>query len=751
MKKTKRLAVLAMAAVMTASALTASASAYYTTIDPWVNGGQWSWGSDWSWWPSSGGGSSSGSSGATDSASLNRIPRRLYMTCYKSNPAARTAVAQSRIDEAAKLVNQVKTLPNAAFDGVTLSFNDTIYDHLAKVDDENGTTILTFNSQSNLESAMKKILAEEQTLINDAFKPYVAYINGLLNGDYVKYVSTDTEEQKTTKTANKALLEKAKSLLSYTYDKSDLFDADSVTNSRDYLTIYLTTASSSGSVTTSISNKSDLDGFPRIIVDGNTIDWDNIEHVDVTSKSNNSWWFALKDGNTSNRTHYKALTNDYYWLKGMVVPNITPVIAFGADFRDWQPYEATITSSSNSYGDDNSRYDYTSDDYIYYNSRYHYASEFVYIVTNGSSVCYYPNLDYANAACSTGDSYIVKAVASTHSEAAPYFCFVNGKYYTSINASAYPAYTAKMAIPDTTSNPDTSSLYGQTSYYYLHENNVYNYDGKLMGAASSRGYDKTKGSIWFCVNDGKFYTGPQTGKTGFFVSSTSSSDNSGSATVSPTDPYYEYWHAKLTELEAEITKKLAELDDINKRIDDAKKNEKNTKTDSSKDTTVKNDDAASDSAVSITQRYKNASSAILYVTAAELADIRANYTTVTIKAKNNTLWTIHASDIKTPKLTNLRVIYKTNNIPDSLRKRLLSKKDVVATTQITIGENIAWSWSGSVRLKYTTKYANYYATLYRYDSKTGSLVLVDESTMDKKGYLTFNNISHGGDYIITFG
>ena len=35
MKKTKRLAVLAMAAVMTASALTASASAYYTTIDPW--------------------------------------------------------------------------------------------------------------------------------------------------------------------------------------------------------------------------------------------------------------------------------------------------------------------------------------------------------------------------------------------------------------------------------------------------------------------------------------------------------------------------------------------------------------------------------------------------------------------------------------------------------------------------------------------------------------------------------------------
>ena len=56
-----------------------------------------------------------------------------------------------------------------------------------------------------------------------------------------------------------------------------------------------------------------------------------------------------------------------------------------------------------------------------------------------------------------------------------------------------------------------------------------------------------------------------------------------------------------------------------------------------------------------------------------------------------------------------------------------------------------------MRLKYTTKYANYYATLYRYDSKTGSLVLVDESTMDKKGYLTFNNISHGGDYIITFG
>lgn len=729
-RRTKSLAAIMAGTIFASSVLGSTASADFSI---WWGDGSWS-SSDYIW------GSDSSNTDTTD-VTLNCIPRTIYMTSYTSNANTRIDVAQSILSEASVLLNRIE-FPDPSLENVvekpsfvhtSLVIESSEYDNLAKVTAEDGSVILTFNSKTNLDNAIKKITAEEQTLLDNALKPFITYIDNVLaEGSFTKVTNANTDEQKATKIANEAWLKKAKATLSHTYDKSELFSAggdDSVL----YQTLYLTSASSNGVMNTSISNKNDLNGFPRIVVDGNVIEWSDIEHVDVTSKNNNSWWFALKDGSTLGRAHYNAITREYCWLKGMMVPNFTPVIAFGADYRDWQPYETVTTSSSSNGNSGSTSGNSNTGIIIYYNSRYYYASEFVYAVTDGTNTIYYPNPDYADAACAYGDYYIARTISSTHSAEKPYFCFINGKYYSSLSASPYPDQTALMSIPDTSSAITKD-------YFYVHDGVIYDYSGNNLGKVSERGY--TTNNTWFSINTGRFYPTPMENMTGFYVSASDVND------VAQTDPYYEYWHAKLLELEKEIDQKLAELAEIEKRLEEAKKEEeKNNQVNNNTSST----EAPVDDTVGITARYKTSSNSILYVTGTELADIRANYESVTLKCKGGIIWTIESKNIKTPKITNLRVIYRTKNIPDSIRKAMLARKDIVAISQLTIGENVAWGLKASVRLRYAKKYANYNVSLYRYDTKSGSLIHVDDATIGKTGYVTFENINHGGDYLVTFG
>lgn len=741
MGKVKRIAALALAAIIASSSIGVTASA----ADIWYNDGEWNIFDDW-WTVNTPSNPSS-----TDQTSLNSIPRKLYVTNYTSGADKRTERAKNCITKAESYLNQVvdptqirtevdygfitygdNDENRLSFDSITLKFGTTNYDDLAKADAEDGSVILTFNSQKNIDSAIKKIVAEEQTLLDSALKPYVTYINTLIkDGSYTKISTEDSTSAKAIKTANEGYMKKALAALTYSYDEYELFNSETDDDSL-YQTIHLTFSSTGSTKSAKISNEDDLYDFPRFVIDGNTIEWSDIEYVDITTKANNSWWFALKDGSTLGRAHYNAITRDYYWLKGMMVPNYTPVIAFGADYRDWQPYETVSTSSSGNddWNDDDDNNNNNGNIKIYYNTRYHYTSEFVYAVTNGTKTIYYPNQDYADAACALGNYRINGTTASKHSKTNLYFCFVNGQYYTSASASPYPNQTALMQMSDESSSNTIKE------YYYIHEGNVYDYNGKKLGTIADRGFSSSK--TWFNINTGTFYASPVANAVGFYVS-TSNTDN-----VSPFDPYFEYWTAKLEELKKEIEEKLKELEDIEKRIEDAKKQEENNKSTSKTDNTTDNANTG------ISSYYKTSKSSILYITGAELADIRENYEVAYLKS-SNALWTIRGKDVKTAKAANLRILFKTNNIPDNIRLKMAKRDDVAATSKLTIGENVKWRFTASVRIKYKSKYANYRASLYRYDSKTGSLIFVDDATVNSKGYVTFDNINHGGDYLVTFG
>ena len=111
------------------------------------------------------------------------------MTDYTSGVTARQAKTQMAVTAASSLLANVDattlSLPSPSFSTLSISLAPTKYDHLISANAENGATVLTFNSESALKSAMAKIKAEEQSIINSALLPYQNYINTLItNGAY---------------------------------------------------------------------------------------------------------------------------------------------------------------------------------------------------------------------------------------------------------------------------------------------------------------------------------------------------------------------------------------------------------------------------------------------------------------------------------------------------------------------------------------------------------------------------------------
>lgn len=710
MKMTKLIAAATTAAILASSAFSVTSSAF----DPYFRGEMFDYTMNTDVISGIGG------TGLTTSTITNKIPKTLYMTSYASGAASRKARVQTCIDAAEALLAGIDhttlNLPVLTFSNISIRRVSVKYDDLAKINAENGSTILTFNKEESLKTAMSKIKDEEQSAIELMLKPFRDYIDSVISGgDYTDIASSANEAEKNAKISNAAILASVKKALSYAYSDSDLFTGDTTDETKLYQTVYLSAASTGNTnVKTAISNEKVLKNFPRFVVDDNIIDWDNIEHISISKNANNSWWFAVKDGDTSSSSHYNALSKDYCWLKGMLVPRFAPVISFGADSENWQQYEAIADSSASSDSANVS---------IYYNSNYNYASDYVYVITDGTYTYCYPNLPYADAACSAMSGfYLTRIINSSHSASNAYFCFLTGQYYSSLSKSPYPRQTVliQSGIENTAAETYT--------YYYIYNDAVYDYNGKKVGTLKNRGYTTKK--TWFCIDDGKFYASALATKHGYYVSTADTN------TVSSNDEHYQYWQARLEELEKQFTDKLKALE---KKTTNQSTSSSSSKTDTSKTTN------------STTAYYKTGTSAMFYIKAKELADIRANYKSVQLKSKNNVIWTINSKDIGTPAATNLRVIYTTQNVPKALRKAMLAKNNVEATCQFTIGENVEWCFKATAAIKLNKSYSNYIATLYRYDTKTSALVYVSETTVAKDGRASFSNIDHGGDFLVTLG
>lgn len=717
MKMTKIIATAATAAILASSAFSVTSSAF----DPYFRGEMFDYTIHTDVISGTGG------TNLTTASATNKIPKTLYMTRYISGNTARKARAQSCIDAATVLLANINSealnQPALSFSNINIRNVSVKYDNLAKIESEDGSTILTFNTEDLLKTAMSKIKDEEQAVIELMLKPFRDYIDSVIrDGDYTDTSFAANETEKNAMLSNAAILASVKKALSYSYSDDDLFNGDTTDETKLYQTVYLSAASTGNTnVKTSISNEKVLKNFPRFVVDGNVIDWDDIEHLSISKNANDSWWFAVKDGDTDSSSYYNALSKSYCWLKGMLVPRFTPVVSLGADSENWQQYEAIINNS-----------DSTTDPStvgIYYNSNYNYASDYVYVITDGTYTYCYPNLPYADAACSAMNGfYLTRIISSTHSSSNAYFCFLTGQYYSSLSKSPYPRQTVliQSGIENTASETYT--------YFYIYNNAVYDYNGKKVGMLKNRGYTTSK--TWFCIDDGKFYASALATKHGYYVSTSDTN------TVSSNDEHYQYWQARLEELEKQFTDKLKELE---KKTT----NKTNTSSSSSSKTDVSKTESKTENKT--TAYYKTGTSSIFFIKAKELADIRANYKSVQLKSKNNVLWTINSKDINTPTATNLRVIYTTQNIPKALRKAMLNKNNVTATCQFTIGENVEWGFKATAAVKFKTTYSNFVATLYRYDTKTSSLVYVSETTIDKNGYASFSNIDHGGDFLVTLG
>lgn len=693
MKKTKSMAAIAMAAAIMSTMMTTVVSADTTYYDSY-----------------------SQTYYSAASNNINKIPNMIYMTNYTSGGAERLAKASASVTAAEGLLANIEYaalgLPAPAFTGISLGFAPTKYDYLIKANAENGATVLTFNSEANLKSAMTKIKTEEQTIMDNALLPYRNYIDNLIsNGAYTRVANGDSADVKAAKLSNAALLSAAKNTLTYTYVDTDLFSGDVTGKTKTYQIAYLSEASIGNSCTqTVVSNDEEFTNFPRLIIDGQLLEWRNVHHLDLFNNSNNSWWFALKDGNT--------LNNDYYWLKGMMIPDFDETISFDAYAgNEWNQYgEASNSNNNNNTDDEDDTNSY------YYNASYNYVSDNVYAVSDGRSVYYYPNIAYAKAAMTANKEwYITNVTKSTHDDYVRFFCFRNGLYYSTINESPYPENTYYMKDAYGTENTPSNTEMN----YYFNDGNVYDKYGKLIGTAASRGYTST--NTWFCATDGRFYPTALTGKTGYYVSASNSSN-----TIDKNDPYYQYWMLRIEALMKELSNKNNTSNNTNNNSNNNNSSSNNSSSSNSNknETTADNETTTS-------------------ISASKLAALRASGDTIKIKPVPSATWTICGDNVTTPRDINLKITYNTSNIPSALKSAVL--KDATSSVALTVGENLAWGTHASLTVKFKADRANFIAKLYRYNTATGTLELINTSTIGNSGYVTFNNINHGGEYFITLG
>jgi hypothetical protein len=97
---------------------------------------------------------------------------------------------------------------------------------------------------------------------------------------------------------------------------------------------------------------------------------------------------------------------------------------------------------------------------------------------------------------------------------------------------------------------------------------------------------------------------------------------------------------------------------------------------------------------------------------------------------------------------NLSIEYHGNKIPATARQSVTPNGATVM--EVAISDNRELGVSASVSIRFGADRAGFIGTLYRHDPATSSLTVVNRATVGNNGDLAFNNITHGGDFLIVF-
>jgi hypothetical protein len=120
--------------------------------------------------------------------------------------------------------------------------------------------------------------------------------------------------------------------------------------------------------------------------------------------------------------------------------------------------------------------------------------------------------------------------------------------------------------------------------------------------------------------------------------------------------------------------------------------------------------------------------------------------TLNLTMANGAYWTIRGRDIVTAKTMNLGITYQTANIPTSAVRQVAGA--TTSRVQFVAGDNVSLGLTTSTTVKFNPNQSGKTATLYRYNTATSSLTQISRKVISSTGYVTFDGITYGGDFLI---
>jgi hypothetical protein len=124
-------------------------------------------------------------------------------------------------------------------------------------------------------------------------------------------------------------------------------------------------------------------------------------------------------------------------------------------------------------------------------------------------------------------------------------------------------------------------------------------------------------------------------------------------------------------------------------------------------------------------------------------EIKLKKVNVTFINANGSRFSINGADITSPRAIDLTVTYSTSTIPADLVNNYRS--GAISSSQLIVGDGSAFGVSGTLNIGFSTSRANKKVKLYRYNSSSKTLSLVDTTTISSTGRAVFD-LSSGGEF-----
>ncbi|MCM1380465.1 MAG: hypothetical protein NC192_00885 [Muribaculaceae bacterium] len=119
--------------------------------------------------------------------------------------------------------------------------------------------------------------------------------------------------------------------------------------------------------------------------------------------------------------------------------------------------------------------------------------------------------------------------------------------------------------------------------------------------------------------------------------------------------------------------------------------------------------------------------------------------TLSIKMDGNYSWTVNGLDVTNPKTVNLRISKLTDSIPESVVSGMSSE---LTPAEYRLYHSGDFGFKAVLTLNTASKYDNYYAQLYYYNTRTGEPEFIGESFVSGR-QATFA-FTHASYYVITY-